>query len=1713
MLSLQGYTIRQLRSDDRGVATFDAVRSADSGGVIVRFVPRNSDVETMHGLLRDFSISQSLDDIALHPIERIEVAQGTAIVFDAAGTRPLRTLAEEEPFGTERFLKAALAILASVVRLHAQNIIHKNLNLDSIWLDEARGVARLAGFSIASHTPHGGERSLSKLEGALPFISPEQTGRVNRSVDARTDCYALGVVFYRLLAGRLPFLSVDPLELIHSHLATQPPSLASIVPQVPRVLSAIVDKMLAKTPDARYQRLAALERELQECLSQWRAQRDIAGIAAGDYDARHAFIVPQKLYGRERQIGVLEDALRDATSGRTNLVLVHGEPGIGKTALVEEIRGAVAIDAGYFIAGKFDQYKRNVPYSAIVSAFQELVREILGEAEGALASWRARLLEALGEQAQIVIDVIPEVELVIGSQPTVATLPSLEGRNRFVRVFRDFIRSFASVGRPLVLFLDDVQWTDSASLSLLEALVTDAQSASLLLICAYRDTELDAAHPFAQMLASLSDSVVQRDLAVAPLTVEDVNALVADALGCEPRAAKPLAAVLHTKTTGNPFFLSQFLQLLVAEELVQFSQASGRWEWSLQEIDARGAADNVVDLMSAKIRRLSTLAQDVLKIAAGISNCFDLQTLGLVSGIDIDSLCRATREALREGILLAPATAYTLADDRSPADGSIALTAELRFLHDRVQQAAYALVPLAQRPALSLSIGRLLFEQWQKNDGDELPFDIVNHLNAGRALLQDAAERKQLARSNLQVARRARASTAYSDALQHLEIAGELLGESVWDDDYPLAYALHMERLECEYQAGNPENADRLFEALLARVTDPIERAKVFYTKILVETNRNRNDLAIELGLVALAEFGVRVPKHPGAIRLLVQMLKVRVKVRGRSPNELAALPSVQDPAQRMVMQLLMSICPAAYFSNPDVMTYAALKIVDLTLSHGNAPSSSYGYVLYALVLGVFGNYKDGYAFGRLADEMSARDEDVLLRCKVSFIFGGLVNFWRGSVDSSIAAVRASYRASLDAGDIQYATYSLQFLVQYLMFRGASLAALQDECASHVSFTAQTKDVNTINTLAFRQYFIGALRGVRNDDVYDEAAALAAERASGNVTSLAYQLIPRLQMAYLFGHYTQALALVAEAQRNIRGVLSQVLETDFHFYAGLTAAALLRDRPNDRRLTRRLRRSVKLFRKWSTNQPDNFEQQASLLAAELAIVSGRAEQALLLYDSATASARDHDFVHVQAMSDELAARHFFRIGDVRRARTRLERAYDAYVRWGATAKARALEDEFGALVGSADAAADRAALELPTVRDARLDIDSVMKASRAVAAGASTDQLIRQLMAIALEYAGGSYGSLVIVRNDRFEARAFAATNPERERDATSLADVALEPLVRFVARTREDVVVDDVRDDRRFGAHPYVRRNALRSVLACPVVSRGVTLGVLYFENNLVTGAFTPDRLQTLRTIANEFANVLDSAHLRAELTSHSESLTDALGRVDVLEKAKHHLTKFVPQSVQRIIDANPHDPHLAKREQDISVLFLDVEGYTRLSQQFDPEAVNSIIEQYFSAYLDDIHRNGGDINETLGDGLMIVFQDPDPAENALAAARAACAIGVRTRQLNRQRGTGATAINVNIGINSGVASVGSTRLASEGGTRYTYTASGQVTNLAARIAALASDGAILVGATTAARIGDEFELVDRGEQRLKNVVEPQRVFELIGARRDADTRREGDV
>jgi len=1419
---------------------------------------------TLDRLAREYELKDELDGAwAVRPLELIRERDRTMLVLEDTRSEPLDRLLGT-PIEVRSFLRLAIAVAAALTQVHRRGLVHKDIKPANILVNRATGDVRLTGFGIASRLPRERQAPAppESIAGTLAYMAPEQTGRMNRSIDARSDLYALGVTLYQMLTGALPFTAADPMEWVHCHIARKPMPPNVRLGTVPAVLSALILKLLAKNAEERYQTAAGLERDLRRCLAAWEAEHRIDAFPLGQQDTPDRLVIPEKLYGREREIESLLAAFdRVVTSGRPELVLVSGYSGIGKSAVVNELHKALVLPRGLFAAGKFDQYKRDIPYATLAQALQGLIRALLAKSDAELAGWRDALSDALGPNGRLMIDVVPELKLLIGEQPPVAELPPQQAQSRLQLVFRRFLAVFARPEHPLTLFLDDLQWLDAATLDMLADLLTQPDVQRLLLIGAYRDNEVDFAHPLMRKLDAIRTAgAVVQEIRLAPLAQEDLGRLIADTLSCPPRHAAPLARLVHEKTGGNPFFAIQFISALAEEGLLRFDHDAAHWHWELDRVHAKRYTDNVVDLMVGKLARLPAETQAALQQLACLGNAAEVAMLSVVLG--------KSNEAVRSALW--PALRMELVEH---LDGSY------RFIHDRVQEAAYSLIPERLRAEAHLRIGRLLAAHTPPEKREEAIFEIVSQLNRGAALIASPDEREQLAELNLLAGQRAKATTAYASALAYLSAGAALLPEDPWARRRDLAFALELHRAECEFLTFALAEAEQRLASLSSRAVNAVERATVACLRIDLYTALDQSSRAIAVGLDYLRHLGIDWSPHPTQEEARREYERIWSQLGSRAIESLIELPLMSDPASLATMDVLTKIGAPAVYTDANLVALVACRAVNLSLERGNCDASCSAYVWLSMVAGpCFGDYRGVvYCFGQLGYDLVERRGLTRFQARVYMEFAYAVLPWTKHVSASRDLLRRAFEAAIKVGDLTYAAYCGDQLNTNILAAGDSLAEAEREAERGLAFAQKMRFGLVIDLIAPQLGLIRTLRGLTptfgrfDDEQFDEARI--ERRFSGNpdlAFAECWYWIRKLQALFLAGNHAGALAASSRAQRVLWTSVSQLETAEYHFYGALSHAASCDSAAAGERQQHldAVAAHHRQLQVWAGNCPDNFANRAALVGAEMARLDARDVDAMRLYEEAIRSARASRFIHQEALANELAARFYAARGFGKIARVYLQDARYGYLRWGAEGKVRQLDEMYPYLREKEPAPAPTSTIGAPVEH---LDLATVIKVSQAVSGEIVLETLIDTLMRTAIEQAGAERGLLILSRGADPRVEAEATTGGDavlvRLRDQPVTAAVLPESVLHYVLRTRESVILDDAAAQPAHAADPYIRQRQARSILCVPLITQAKLIGVLYLENNLTPRVFAPARSAVLKLLASQAAIALEIARLYRDL------------------------------------------------------------------------------------------------------------------------------------------------------------------------------------------------------------------------------------------------------
>ncbi len=1462
------YTITETLSKSHPVTLYRGVRRTDNVPVIIKALSTKTSLpREIERLRHEYEITRRLDSpCLLKPYELDQQKAPVRLILEDFDGEPLSGQLGS-PLETGRFLEIARQLAAALADIHRLEIVHKDLKPDNILIHSRTGTVKLTGFGIAARLVHAPTTppNLNLIEGSLAYMSPEQTGRMNRGVDHRSDLYSLGVIFYRMLTGELPFQAIDPLEWVHCHIARQPRTPTEIVPAIPGTLTAIVEKLLAKQAEERYQSAYGLQRDLERCQEQMAARGKINFFPPGKQDASDRFLISSRLYGREKEVAALLKNFEEiAATGQSRFTLVSGYSGIGKSSLVRELHRPVVAARGYFIAGKFDQYQRNIPYTTITQAFHDLLRQILTESDERIQSWKKALEEALGANGRLITDLIPQLELIIGPQPPVPELPPTDAQRRFHLLFHHFVGVFAQKEHPLVLFLDDLQWLDPASLRLMTYLVTHPDSGSLFLIGAYRDNEVSPSHPLMQTLNEVRrNDIVLQELVLGPLSLTHQKQLLADTLHRALKITAPLARLVYDKTAGNPFFSIHFLTTLYREGLLTYDHQNQYWQWELQKIRKQNITDNVVQLMLDKLKHFKASTQQVLMLAACLGNTAKIRVLSLLCNQPEEELHSALCEAIDEGLMWRMNGSY-------------------KFLHDRVQEAAYDLLPVENRPIQHLHIGRLLLSHTPEDQLVENIFEIVGHLNRGAALITAPDERERLAELNLIAGKRAKAATAYTSALTYLITGSDLLLEDIWERHRELVFTIEFHRAECEFLTGNIEKAEERFSGLSDR-TDNLHDASLVTSGLLeVYTALNLNDRAVETGLNYLRQVNIDWSPHPSDDEIQNEYEELLRQLGRRQVEDLIDLPSA-GPDQSAIVDVLALLYPPAQFSDKNLFSLIVARIANLSMKHGNSDGSCMGYVWLNSNLALrFGNYELGYRFAKLACDLVEKRGLVRYEPRVYQVFGYAVSPWTRHLNKYSEMIWNTFATAQEIGDIAFAVYAWNVKTSIQLEVGDYLADILADVEKGSEFSYKSGFDFVVDN------YIGQLRLIRNlmgltsefgsfndaEFVEKKFEAYLDADPQRSIAKLWYWM-RKLQALSYAGNYPAALE-AAERVKQMLWVQATIIEgNEYHLHNALAFAGLYNTVSPDVQTQYReaIMEHYRQLEDWSENCPANFRNGAALVAAEIARLEGRDLEAMRCYEEAIQSARENSFLQREALADELAARFYRARNFDTIADAYLHKARDCYIRWGADGKVRQLDRQYPHML-------DSQPLTPGTTfagSTQQLDLLAVIKASQAISREILLSTLQETLMRLVLEHAAAQRGFLLLSEDENLTIHARAEiTGDETQVEILPSLPVSAETLplslLNYVRHTGETLVLADAAAEDRFVDDTYIARNKPRSIIGLPIVRQTRIVGLLYLENNLTAGVFTPDRLTALELLAAQAAVSLENARIHEALRASEQ-------------------------------------------------------------------------------------------------------------------------------------------------------------------------------------------------------------------------------------------------
>ncbi len=1492
------YLVRQvLHTDD--VTTVSLAVDSETGREVVLKSRRTTSPSSrrLTRLRHEFVVLNEISHLKVSPcpLSLEEDYETLTLVTEPIAGIPLNAWARTESQRLEERLSVACALASALNEVHECGFVHGDVKPSNVLVAPGGTAVYLIDFELATRAERDSTPPSvpARIDGSLPYIAPERTGRTGAGIDFRSDYYSLGVTLYQLFSGQLPFSATDQLGWVQAHVTRPPKPLIECAPHVPRTVTEIVMTLLSKAPEDRYQNGQGLLDDLLECSRQLNETGAIGAFQLRRTDTTRRFVLPAGLYGRDSQLGALTDAFDTVQrTGDPLSVMVSGPSGVGKSRLVDELMRGVGPRAGYLMRGKFDQYNADLPFAPIAAALRGLAQEILAKNDAAVERWRLLLVEAVGTLGAVVTDLVPLFEKIIGPQPQLPTLPPEQAQNRSYMVFQRFLGVFCAPSQPLVLFLDDLQWLDDATTGLVRHLLSHPETRNLLLIGAYRNDEVRDGDPLSELTSGIRAAGTEvRDVPLTALSEENLTDVLCDALLRDRSDVAPLARLLCDKTLGNPFFAFQFLSTLQRDGLIRFDRTQHYWVWSHDAIEIREFADNVADLMSDELGDLAPSTREMLAVAGCLGNTFSINTLALVTS--------APRAKVRHWLDAAVNRRLIVRDDSDES--------ACRFVHDRVQEAAYGLTSVGARARLHAKIGQAMMLHLNGLELDEAVFEIASHLGAGEAAIRDVQARTDCAHLCLRAANRAKATNGYSAAADYAAVGIGFLPEHGFEVQEHLARQLHLQAAECAYLAGQFAVVDHYVEALLAQSTAPVDRAEAYLIQVLALVADGRNEEALRVGDTACRGLGLELTRNPTRADVEAAYREIDQLLNGRGIEHILELPSMTDPTQRLALRILASLSTAAIFTSQQLLSFHDAHMVILSLKHGNDDFSVMAYTYYGFMrASVEDRYDEGLTYCRVANKLMHQRGATRFAGDQVYI-SALTTLWLRPVDEAIKMAREAIPLAIENGNLMMAALARRFSSLWMLFRGDSLEEVSEALGSS-SFANEAYPVVAAWNRSTEDAVMRLTDGLdrRQNEVTDPVLQSVRDQPA----IVAAELLSHLAVDVILGEMQSAYVALREVEPLMWSIPGLMPNHELYYSGSIAIAAQYDpDRPPTADDWRTLERNLTKLRTWAAHSPTSFGHAVRLVDAECARLSGDTERALAGFEAAIDIARRNGQTQYEALACERLSEYCRGLGLHSAADGYLGRAASAYHRWGAVSKVSQLETRFPWLRSSGHV--DQSGTS--STATAQLDALAVVKASRAVSGEIVVDRVLTKLMEVVLEHTMASRGALLLLDSNGLTLRASAEaqsrtvsiinepTNQERER-----LSALPESILNFVRHSNSTLQLDDADEPHAFEQDPYMVREQPRSVLCMPITYQGRLAGILYLEHREFARVFVGAQKAVIEQIAAQAAVSLENANLYARLSAQNRDLESSVAdRTAELEALHQELQAQADQRFQSLVDA----------------------------------------------------------------------------------------------------------------------------------------------------------------------------------------------------------------
>lgn len=1598
MFTLSGYDIILEGPPKNGVKIYSARHVPSGSKVKIHFLPAPKQsrdfLEDMYQYFLPLKKVFSQHIARVYAIEKISEASAVGIAF-IIEEMPALTLKDfigkNGPLNVKEFITVAVQILTAVKDLHKSGLSHNGLTSAGIAVDPEKNHIWINDFAFGmvavlspAALPGMKKEEMAIAEDHLPYISPEQTGRMNCEIDYRTDFYSLGIIFYELLTGTPPF-SGSAMELIHAHMAKTPEMPETNRTQTGAPLSDIILKLLEKSPENRYQSTFGIKSDLLRCRRHYKADDPPSSFQIAQHDVPEHFRFPDNLYGREIEVAMLIDEYDRVKEDNTGISLIAGYSGIGKSRVIEEVQKYVVKNGGYFISGQYEQLKQEIPYSGIIPAFAEIVRQILTEPVDRIDAWRSKLTQALGSNARIIVDVLPELEFIVGKQPMVPTLSPKDAQNRFHLVFEKFLQVIAAKEHPLTLFIDNMQWADTAGLKLMESLFIGSETRNFYFIGAYRNNEISQTHPLFDSIAAIKQKGVPvQTVTLKPISESDICHLLSDAFQTDTHQVRLLAQIVLDKTRGNPFFIRQFIETVNRSGLFSYDYENGRWQWDIEQINALSITDNVVDFMTAKVSRLAEHSLQALQLAACIGDSFSLSLLSRAAARPAASIMTDLREAVSLGLITPTGDAWRHMDasfiavpDRDNHSRSITPPDDIafEFLHEKVRQAVYDQVPEAVKNKYHLTIGKLMLKYTDSKNLPSRIFSIVHHLNHSKSQTMKTTDGHQLASLNLIAGKRAKDAAAYRQSHAYLTAAEDLLSGDIWSENYQLIFDIKKHLMECEYFLQNFENAEKLFRVLLERAETDEDRAGLYNQKMIMLASLAKHEDALEIGIAGLRLLNVRLPKRAGKLDVLQSLMTLKIKLRGRDIDALIELPEISNARLLLTLKMMMNLSLSAYFCQPYLASYLAFDIFKITLKHGNSSVSPFAYVVYGAALcGLFKDYAAGHQFGELAMKAKNKFGGSQMTAKVLLYYANGITIWTHHINQVIALNREGLTSARDTGDLNYTVYHIQSLIFSMLAGGKPLDDISEECERYYEFVEKSHDIGALNYLISVRQFIKSLKGETfhihslNDEYFSETRHVKNIQSDDIKLILCRHHLIKLRLLYIMEDYEGALKEARKCGALRQYHIGTIIIPEYYVYHCLVLAALY---PSISLLKQNIYRRQMIIlcnrlKQLSVQCPENYEDKYLLAEAEHARVIGQDRRAITLYHRAIRAANANGFTQNHAMANEAAAKFYLAKGFDDIAKTFMNKARQSYHYWGAKTKVALLEKNFSTLL-----TAETGPKLLPAGR--HLDLNAIVNALQTISTEIVLEDLLKSLMKIVLENAGARKVMFLTITSDRTYLEAEHTVDLQDPIVHKSLpADNRQElfhPVLNYVKRAQTHLVLEDASNEGDFTRDPYVLKFQPKSVLCLPVIRQGRMMALLYLENNITPSVFTPERISVLSLLASQAAISFENSKLYENVILNEKELRE------ISEKREEDALQYQAQLRSLSSELSLTEERERRR---IATDLHDRIGHALANASMKLRVVKeSVVDENASRHIDDIHSL---IDQSISDTQTLTFELSPP-------------------------------------------------------------------------------------------------------------------------------------